>query len=50
MRKRDLLLQLDPVPFSSPQAVVHHSPTPSSVRNAASANGLEKKALAAWLS
>jgi hypothetical protein len=30
--------------------VVAHSPTPSSVRMAASANGLGKNALAAWLS
>ena len=37
-------------PSPTPNVVVLHSPTPSSVRMAASSNGLGKKALAAWLS
>ena len=37
-------------PSPTPKVAVVHSPTPSSVRIAASSNGLGKKALAAWLS
>ena len=38
------------LPLTDPEVVVLHSPTPSSVRIAASSNGLGKNALAAWLS
>ena len=38
------------LPRPAPIVVVLHSPTPSSVRIAASSYGLGKKALAAWLS
>jgi hypothetical protein len=37
------------VPRPTPTLVVHHSPTPSEVRTAASSNGEGKKAEAAWL-
>ena len=42
--------QANPVAFADAIAAVAHSPTPSTVRIAASSNGLGKNALAAWLS
>ena len=47
MRKREVVRQPDVVAASHPKVVVLHSPTPSSVRIAARANGLGKNALAA---
>ena len=51
MRKREVMRQADAISLARrPSCVVLHSPTPSSVRMAASSNGLGKNALAAWLS
>ena len=50
VRKREVVGQRDAVAAPDAMVVVLHSPTPSSVRMAASSNGLGKNALAAWLS